>query len=255
MRCGRLVEHFPYCPMHLDEVLGVRVGPSTIPGAGDGVFATRDLPKGWTLPYGGELVRRETIDKRYPEEGSEYVFEVSPSLLLDAQCKRGIGSMMNQPAKRKHPSGGFDRWCMDKQLRALQAGDTTHEDVCPVLFQLTRCVKKGAELFAPYGNAEWSREFDRAKADAELDFDLGPDQGTDLGPDQGAELEAKSAKMLQAASFVEAGSRVKQAKVAKGAKRGSRGQRGQRDQRDQSGQSGQRGQSGQGVKGVKVYKV
>ena len=156
-RCGRTVLHFPYCPHHLATILGLRVGPSHIPDAGLGVFATRDLQKGWVFPYGGELVRDVVLKMRYPDGGDlpEYAFKVSKGLYLDAKCKRGIGSMMNQSRGERRACGQFDRWNMDQQVRALEAGTTRPEDVCSVLFVLTRNVKCGTELLASYGNKEW----------------------------------------------------------------------------------------------------
>ena len=149
--------HFPYCPHHLDKILGLCVAPSRIPNAGLGVFATRDLRKGWVFPYGGELIRDVVLKMRYPDgkEPPEYAIKVPPNLYLDAKCKRGIGSMMNQSHGEKRACGQFDLWNMDQQLRALKAGITRPEDVCSVLFVLTRHVKCGAELLASYGNKEW----------------------------------------------------------------------------------------------------
>lgn len=123
------------------------------------MWATRFLPKGWVLPYGGELVRDIVCDMRYPhaDQPPEYVFEVSAHLRLDANCKRGIGSMLNQPPAGKRACGQFDKWSMDHQLRAAAAGIIPPEDVCSVLFVLTRNVKAETELFASYGNKAWTR--------------------------------------------------------------------------------------------------
>jgi len=63
---------------------GVRVGPSSIPNAGQGVFASRELPKGVVLgAYAGERLTLAEMDARYPRGDARYVLDVR-GVYLDA---------------------------------------------------------------------------------------------------------------------------------------------------------------------------
>ena len=58
-RCQRRTcKTLPYCWQHTSSQLGVKVGPSTIPGAGSGLFATKkfDSKSKWIAPLNGQKV-------------------------------------------------------------------------------------------------------------------------------------------------------------------------------------------------------
>jgi hypothetical protein len=72
-----------YCWQHVQSVEHFRVGPSTIVGAGRGLFSTRTIRRKrggnkkqdlLLLPYEGEKLTRAQVNARYGENNAEYVF-------------------------------------------------------------------------------------------------------------------------------------------------------------------------------------
>ena len=59
-QCGQRTAVAHLCWNHLQRDLGLRVRRSTVPGAGRGLFAARDLPSGHRVPYG----RRNRVARR-----------------------------------------------------------------------------------------------------------------------------------------------------------------------------------------------
>lgn len=66
--------------------------PSTIPGAGLGVFARRDLPPGSELEVVGVLIERDTLSDRCSHFADHHKFVVGDKLLL---IPLGFGGMVN----------------------------------------------------------------------------------------------------------------------------------------------------------------
>jgi hypothetical protein len=63
----------------------VEVRPSTIAGAGLGLFATRTLAPGSDIvAYTGEVLTRAQYLERYPLEDARYVFSPKPGIYIDA---------------------------------------------------------------------------------------------------------------------------------------------------------------------------
>ena len=157
--CGAPVTHWPYCDQHLSSIMGVCVKESSVAGAGDGVFATRRLPVGWTLPFGGEIITAEVLAMRYGTGCGEYAVKRDDRVYLDARWSRGIGSMINCRCKGHRANGRFDAWSMTEQLHTAGQAARNHAqdcacpyaDVCLVLFVVSVGVKEGCELFADYG--------------------------------------------------------------------------------------------------------
>ena len=106
--------------------------PSTVPGAGLGVFARVDLPAGATLEVIGVLVRRESVSDRCTHFADHHKFRVGDRLLIPV----GYGGLVNhshEPNLEKHLDG--DR----------------------VLLRTVRPVAAGEELFFRYPDAALER--------------------------------------------------------------------------------------------------
>ncbi len=102
-RCRRRVTiGLPMCWQHSQTTYGVRVAPSTIPGAGQGLFARRDFrPRDPICPYGGRLLTADEVERLYPGTTlAPYVERISKEYARDAACVRGIGSMANGMRRR-----------------------------------------------------------------------------------------------------------------------------------------------------------
>ena len=103
------------------------VAPSTIPRAGEGLFARADLPVGARLAVPGMLVRRGSASDRYTAFADEYKFRVGDYLLIPG----GIGAMANHSAQ--------------PNLRKVVEGEA-------LFLELTREVPAGEELCFAYSD-------------------------------------------------------------------------------------------------------
>lgn len=93
--------------------------PSTVPGAGLGVFARVDLPAGATLEVIGVLVRRESVSDRCTHFADCHKFRVGDMLLIPV----GYGGLVNHshaPNLEKHLDG--DRVFL-RTVRPVAAGE------------------------------------------------------------------------------------------------------------------------------------
>lgn len=120
---------------------GVRVAPSTIVGAGKGVFAVVDLPAkrvlGW---YRGVLLTQAQFDALYGPAPPTYVLDVGRGKYVDAvdTAHRNWTAMVNDArGTGRRPNCVF-----------TAAGSV----------KTTRPIKAGEELFISYGAGYWEEE-------------------------------------------------------------------------------------------------
>ena len=138
-RCQRrVVIGGPLCSQHNRMVHGLRISTSTIPGAGNGVFATRSIKAGAILcPYLGEKVTTSCLNKRYAGH------RVAPYSLhyTDSACDRSLASMINALF-------GSDGHC-----KAASAHNAAFESrgKHPTLVVATKDIRDGEEVFVYYG--------------------------------------------------------------------------------------------------------
>jgi hypothetical protein len=86
------------CFQHLKSELGLRVAPSTIPGAGDGLFTTRPRKRGDKIvEYRGELLDGPEVDERYGVDATApYALELSANdPIIDSACERWTAAYIN----------------------------------------------------------------------------------------------------------------------------------------------------------------
>jgi hypothetical protein len=116
---------------------GVEVRASTIPGAGQGVFATMRLPANRVIGlYRGETITPQEFDARYPQGTlGEYVLQISRDRFIDAR----------DPAH-----GNWTRYVNDGHL-------ADGRNLCNLSFtpraglRTKRPIEIGEELFVSYG--------------------------------------------------------------------------------------------------------
>ena len=107
--CARRTFRSPFCLQHARIVLGIVPGPSTIPGAGCGLFASRDLPTGYVLgPYTGDRFSSISDLQRH-RSGEQTVYSIRPhhSLTVDSSCHRSFAAYINQGTPTNCRLGGF----------------------------------------------------------------------------------------------------------------------------------------------------
>jgi hypothetical protein len=98
----------PCCHSHLSLVYKVKIGPSTLPGAGKGLFVY-DKTKGDRAvvfrnnedicPYFGDVITRDELEARYQDKTAPYGFLLNNAgRTEDAALHRGVGSLINHKA-------------------------------------------------------------------------------------------------------------------------------------------------------------
>jgi SET domain len=105
-----------------------RVNPSTVPGAGDGLFARTSLGEGESLEVIGVLVPAGSVSDVCTRYADHYKFRVGDFLLIPL----GLGAMVNHS---RHPN-------MEKVIEGEK-----------VYLRTTRPIQPGEELFFTYGEA------------------------------------------------------------------------------------------------------
>lgn len=143
----------PYQRMLLENHLSstVAVKRSTIPLAGKGVFALRDLPKNFFIPYTGK--RFESWEE-YEETGNDstYSMEVCEGgMIIDGhprynRSRYSVAHRINEPPQGEKANVSID----------FQKGWA--KKVSPIGFRTTRPIQKGEELWGDYGE-DYERDY------------------------------------------------------------------------------------------------
>jgi hypothetical protein len=110
------------------------VKKSTIPNAGLGLFATRDLPRGTQIPYEGKKLTDYQEKKMYGSATNDvapYGVSVKKNLVVDGACARGTANFSNDNPKKRNA-----------KLIATKG---------EVKITSTKKIKKGQEVFTNYG--------------------------------------------------------------------------------------------------------
>jgi len=93
--------HAPYCRFHMRSILQLDVVPSSIPGAGRGLFSLVPRSKGDRLvEYLGEVISAHDVEKRYPKGVRRSLFhtavitgvELNPQLTQRRAFRNGNGT-------------------------------------------------------------------------------------------------------------------------------------------------------------------
>jgi SET domain-containing protein len=123
--------------------------PSTIPQAGKGLFVLdKKQPIGTVLikkaqtvcPYGGELIDKDTLEKRYGNKTAPYAVQLSKTSFRDGGCARGVGSLLNHDSRRANVTFSVNQNSKTVSIKA------------------TRNLKNGEELFINYGREYTMRD-------------------------------------------------------------------------------------------------
>ena len=150
-RCRRIVYiGRPYCSQHARSFLGLRIGPSAIPGAGMGLFAHRPSSSSSSssepvfqrrqriAPYLGEVITTRNLAKRYGTYTAPYALEACEGVCLDAALIRSLGSIANGSNSTSVASNAYF------------SGGQMDDDVESFLVA-RRDIMHGEEIIADYG--------------------------------------------------------------------------------------------------------
>ena len=142
---------YEYCADHLLTEMHLTIGPSTLLGAGLGLFASngthnRDIlfqaPSGskkygsLITEYNGEIMTYTDMHDRYGEPGEvvmgPYTAHLNQTTVIDAACKRGVGSFANHKAKTR-------------------ANAALYPHHGKIRISATKTIRNGDEIFISYG--------------------------------------------------------------------------------------------------------
>lgn len=147
-RCKRVVcIGLPYCWQHTRSICHVTIRDGVhgkglfawTPGAGHArVFEPGDP----IVVYGGDYLVTAQIDQRYgPRTTAPYALQITQNHIVDAACKRGIGSVANAPRGT------------NKKTNAEYAINHT---TGTMILKATRPIYGGQEILVGYGAAYWN---------------------------------------------------------------------------------------------------
>ena len=132
-----------YCWVHLLSMRQLRIKPSSIEGAGSGLFAMNNNKKDEILfrkndiviEYNGELINEEVLNTRYKTHTAPYGIQITKDQIEDGACKRGIGSIAN------HSYSPNVKYAIRGKRIVLIA---------------IKNIKHNNEILANYGNTYWN---------------------------------------------------------------------------------------------------
>ena len=145
-RCKRKTcKMLPYCYQHTQSELGVKVGASTIQGAGQGLFATKtfkgsDANKKWIAPLSGQRISGAEVDRRYADATAPYTVSEKKKN-WDGALKRYVGHYANSKFGKHKKS----------VLKGTNAEIALHHDVPWLKAQMGKIIKPYKEILAYYG--------------------------------------------------------------------------------------------------------
>jgi len=133
----------PYCHVHLKYAHHLQIKPSTIPGAGKGVFAVGKTDIIFRagdpiIPYDGQHISRHTLEERYGPNTAPYGVEsgATGTKIEDAALHRGAGAICNHATG--HKVNARIRWSTARKQHEIVA---------------TKNIRNGREVFVNYGQA------------------------------------------------------------------------------------------------------
>ena len=146
-RCGRTTCKFlPMCFQHLRKEMGLAVKTSTIPNAGQGLFATRAFATDeYIAPVDGQRLTKQQLDDRYKDPldmvTAPYGIKITNNEIADGALQRWVGHFSNT---RLGNQGQSVKGGTNARL-SIRAGNK------PWLKAIQN-IQPGAEIFTFYGS-------------------------------------------------------------------------------------------------------
>ena len=145
--CRQRTAKGQFCWCHLSSERGLRIKPSTVPGAGLGLFAAKPHPEGLFIDYTGDRVPLAS-----ERDGGVYFLQTKLSEAIDAaRTNAGEGRWVNDPRGTAQAANAeFSLYTPPGGQR--RAGLRT-----------TRPIVKGEEILVKYGDGYWRFARQRAQ--------------------------------------------------------------------------------------------
>lgn len=137
--CRQRTAKGQYCWNHLRSIRGLRIKRSSVPRAGFGLFADRDLPAGYKVDYTGDLAPLAS-----DADGGAYFLQLTKHSAIDAaRTDSGEGRWVNDPR-------GADKEANTEFVLYTPPGKPRQACV-----RTLRPIEKGEEILVKYGAAYW----------------------------------------------------------------------------------------------------
>jgi hypothetical protein len=116
-----------------------------------GMFALKSFEKDeLVVPYIGEYVSDDELDKRYGDDNAPYAINVGGGQTLDSACTRGLGSYANDyRTDPKHPR-------KNKAAMNAELSDERSTEFGGVWVKAIKKIAPGQEVLVDYGKEYWS---------------------------------------------------------------------------------------------------
>jgi hypothetical protein len=137
------------CWQHTKLEKGLEIKESSIPNAGKGLFATRNLPANTSIKYARDqdFFNRNLLPE---DDRNAYLLCGRGDYCADgASTQSGLARWVNDPRGSGHRQNA--------RLTLSRNNGRNHASV-----KLTRNINAGAEIFAPYGQGYWRNRVKRA---------------------------------------------------------------------------------------------
>ena len=168
--CEHITTRGPYCFDHASQLLGLRVGQSTIRGAGLGLYATRDIAKYTVIDqYRGEILTKQ----QYEQRPSDYAIGISNGWMDDEDgmeidgepvrrvVPRVIDSIRSTDCYARFANQGTRRttnaWLMsERKFGRERARPRFQNGSGSVVFLVSKkVIPAGSEILTDYGHGYW----------------------------------------------------------------------------------------------------
>ena len=114
----------PLCGKHRRSEARLEIKESTIPGAGNGLFATDLIKAGSAIAeYSGERLTKKMLDRRYGTATAPYCIKLKHNVFIDAAAHRSAASLVNHGGQENANArfvALFQRRPQTIELRALR---------------------------------------------------------------------------------------------------------------------------------------
>ena len=145
--CRQRTAKGQFCWCHLSSERGLRIKPSTVPGAGLGLFASKALPVDHNIDYTGDRVPIES-----ERDGGAYFLQTKVDEAIDAaRTNSGEGRWVNDPK-------GTARDANAEFILYTPPGGQRRAGL-----RTTRPILKGEEILVAYGAAYWRYQRRKSK--------------------------------------------------------------------------------------------
>lgn len=152
------------CWQHSQLRRGLKIAPSTIPGADDGLFATQEFKKGDIVcTYAGNEHKMTVAQYNATEGPHDYGFQHRSNFVYDGRSTQsGMGRwandcrVQNRRRRGRNGRGGRAGHCVENNTKP--AVHTQNQHGHGMRMRATKNIHRGDEIFIPYHAGFWNSD-------------------------------------------------------------------------------------------------